>query len=313
MDNPQILPLPPTRDALHAQPDQLRREIDAISEQIQAIVLSSFRAHVSSFRCEADVKNVLGSGSEHAAALDKEAEEAGELAAQLEAPLASLQGEHNRLRKTLGQQSTILEVLEAPALMESCVRAGLNEEALDVADYATSLYFTHKLWLPASASPASSSSSSSHSTAVISSVVREIRQHAEDLRTGLLRTLSGKVALPQALAVLGHLRRLYSQQALAKRRVKNLATAYQLQQQQQQQQGASSSAAGGSSSLLSASDFSLTEEEEEGITFRLLTEFLHCRGEVWHGTTELGMLSKHSPYNYVSTRVFVPFPFSLSC
>jgi hypothetical protein len=63
--------LPDSRAALQAEPARLQEELQSLQTQIQTLVLDNFKAHVSSFRCEADVRKevsmscvALGSRSE---------------------------------------------------------------------------------------------------------------------------------------------------------------------------------------------------------------------------------------------------------
>lgn len=264
-------------------------------------------------------------------AVDAAAAAAAGAVASIEAPLLALHGEHAKLRRSLGQQAQLLELLEAPALMESCVRGGMFDEALDLAEFASSLYFTHKLWLPppgatdSAAAPAPpptsmlpsasafASASAAASTAVLRTIVGEMRRHADELRNVLLRGLSGRLGLPQALSLLAHLRRLYTQQALARRRVRLAVAAHAAQLARDRERSAlaagstiaaasSSSSSSASSSLLpSSSSFALGEVEEMAILRRLLADFLSCR-DAWH-RGEVAVISRHNPYQYVRCRI----------
>lgn len=254
--------------------------------------------------------------------------------AGVETPLVALHGEHAKLRRSLGQQSQLLELLEAPALMESCVRSGMFDEALDLAEFANNLYFTHKLWLPPpgasdsaavpallSTLPSAStfaSASAAASTAVLRTLVAEMRRHADELRNVLLRGLSGRLGLPQALSLLAHLRRLYTQQALARRRVRLAVAAHAAQLARDRERSALAAAGVGAgsasvsvyssasaSSAVSSSSFALGEAEEMAILKRLLADFLSCR-DAWH-RSEVALISRHNPYQYVSLRCLHDF------
>jgi len=246
-------------------------------------------------------------GQAFAAALSDGIAQATTSIDSLEAPLETAHAQHGKLRRTLGHQSNILEVLEAPALMETCLRAGLYDEALDIAEYATSLYFAHKLWLPSAA--AGGTQPNAAGSKVVRTVVAEIRRSCDELHETLVRALSTKIGLPQALQLLGHLRRLYTQQALARRRVAAAAHAHAQHELALTaveaadgaglgDAAADRRAAPASARVAPVFDFSLPEEEEAAIVDRLIAVFLSCR-DAWH-RGELDFISRHNAYNYVS-------------
>jgi hypothetical protein len=193
--------------------------------------------------------------------------------------------------------------------METCLRAGLYDEALDIAEYATSLYFAHKLWLPSGSAAAGGTQPNAAGSKVVRTVVAEIRRSCDELQETLVRALSTKIGLPQALQLLGHLRRLFTQQALARRRVAAAAHAHA----QHELALTAAEAADGTglrgaatdrslappaARVASAFDFSLPDEEEAAIVDRLIAVFLSCR-DAWH-RGELDFISRHNAYNYVS-------------
>jgi len=287
--------------ALAAEPRRLRGEEAALADKLQALTLDSFHVHVASFRCDADVRKELAAAASSCQALEAGIAASAAALPSLEASLSDLHLEHARLRRTLGQQSLLLELLEAPALMETCIRSGLHDEALDICEQATSLYFTHRLWqalVPRPQVNDDQQATQHYSSSVIGSVVAEIRGLAEAMRRGLLQSLSSKIAVPQALRLLGHLRRLYTQQAQAKRRLAAVTHAHVQQQLRLRQAEAVLAPAGLPPSSFSVHEFALSAADDVAIVRRLLREFLACRG-TWH-LGELELVSRHNPYQYVS-------------
>ena len=330
------------RSALRSEPERLRRERTALQHHIQDLSLKNFQVHIANVHCEENVRSELDKAVEMLPALSGVVSGLASESDSLESDLSKLHGEHTRLRRTLNQHNALLELLEAPSVMEACVRSGMLDEALDVADYATTLFFTHKLWATAMAtnsepdSPPSDgakkpttvinanlSSANSGAAEIIRQIVAEIRGIASDMRDGILAQLSGgRVTLPIALKLLGHLRRLYTQQALARKRALThlsaastasaagalTAVAVVSPSPSSSSLSASPAAIGAVSTaapVLDASAFAMTPEEDAAIVKRVRLEFLSCR-DSWH-RGDLETIPRHNTYQYVSAEVLLLF------
>lgn len=93
-------------------------------------------------------------------------------------------------RSLLGLHATVMEFLEVPQLIDTCVRNGNYDEALDL------IAFMGKMTHPHSDVP------------IIQQLVRELQACSTLLLEQLLGRLSSGIALPECLRCISYLRRL---------------------------------------------------------------------------------------------------------
>lgn len=90
----------------------------------------------------------------------------------------------------LANHSTLLDLLEIPQLMDTCVRNGNYDEALDLEAFVCKLSTMHPK-LP-----------------VIQALAAEVRQTTQSLLHQLLQKLRSNILLPDCLRIIGYLRRI---------------------------------------------------------------------------------------------------------
>ncbi|KAG9442720.1 hypothetical protein H6P81_018574 [Aristolochia fimbriata] len=179
-----------TLDRLHKEPELLRVDAERIQRQMQEVAVGNYRAFIAA-------ADALLSIREEVTAIDKHLEslvaEIPKLTSGCTEFVDSAQQilEKKKLNRTLlANHSTLLDLLEIPQLMDTCVRNGNYDEALDLEAFVYKLSTMHPK-LP-----------------VIQSLAAEVRQTTQALLSQLLQKLRSNIQLPECLRIIGYLRRI---------------------------------------------------------------------------------------------------------
>ncbi|TWW67554.1 conserved oligomeric Golgi complex subunit 8 [Takifugu flavidus] len=177
-------------EKLNREPERLAEERAQILQQTRELAFSNYQTFIRTAECteliyrdfgrvESSVSRLLdklpGFG-ERCRGFMKEAEEIG--------------ASRRMNSLTLNRHTEILEILEIPQLMDTCVRNGYYEEALELAAYVKRLEKKHT------------------SLPVIQGIVSEVRQSTQLMLNQLLQQLRSNSQLPVCLRVIGYLRRM---------------------------------------------------------------------------------------------------------
>ncbi|EFJ34632.1 hypothetical protein SELMODRAFT_438656 [Selaginella moellendorffii] len=177
-------------DRLHKEPELLRVDAERISRQMQEVAVGHYRAFITAAESLQFITKEVASIDQHVESLIAEIPK---LTAGCNEFMDSAQQilEKRKLNRTLlANHSTLLDLLEIPQLMDTCVRNGNYDEALDLEAFVAKLATMH-MRLP-----------------VIQSLVADVRQNTQSLLAQLLQRLRSNIQVPECLRIIGYLRRL---------------------------------------------------------------------------------------------------------
>ncbi|XP_021488342.1 conserved oligomeric Golgi complex subunit 8 isoform X1 [Meriones unguiculatus] len=177
-------------DRLRREPERLAEERAQLLQQTRDLAFANYKTFIRGAECTERIHRLFG---------DVEAS-LGHLLDRLpsfqqscrnfvkEAEEISSNRRMNTL--TLNRHTEILEILEIPQLMDTCVRNSYYEEALELAAYVRRLERKYS------------------SIPVIQGIVIEVRQSMQLMLSQLIQQLRTNIQLPACLRVIGYLRRM---------------------------------------------------------------------------------------------------------
>ncbi|XP_054856195.1 conserved oligomeric Golgi complex subunit 8 isoform X1 [Eublepharis macularius] len=175
-------------EVLRREPGRLAEERAQLGAQTRALAFAHYKTFIRSAECTAGTRRgfagieqgldrLLGrlpSFAESCRSFSREAEQIAQ---------------SRRMNSlTLNRHTEILEVLEIPQLMDTCVRNGYHEEALALVAYVRRLEKKHA------------------SIPVIQSIVAEVCQSTQLMLSQLIQQLRTNIQLPACLRLIGYLR-----------------------------------------------------------------------------------------------------------
>jgi len=177
-------------DRLSKEPELLAADIESLKRSAADAAVTQYSSFIEAAHCAEQLQTQLNNA---AAGIDALLEDLPNLAAigeKFRADAAEINARRSGNRQLQTSHLTILELLEVPQLMETCIRAGNFDEALDLRSFASKVSLLHS-GLP-----------------VVARLTAEAEHAALSMRDALLTRLSGPVQLPDCLRIVGYLRRL---------------------------------------------------------------------------------------------------------
>ncbi|KAF8070905.1 COG8 [Scenedesmus sp. PABB004] len=177
-------------ERLRKEPELLAEERARVERGVASAALAHYHAFIDSAAALGVVQAQLGGACDGLGAL---AARVPDLAGTFEGfsrDAAGVLAAHAANKQLLAQQATVLELLDAPQLMDTCVRNGVYDEALDLHAFISRVALLHPD-LP-----------------VVRLLAAQAQAVSQAMLGQLLARLRTNIQLPECLRVIGYLRRM---------------------------------------------------------------------------------------------------------
>ncbi|XP_062159644.1 conserved oligomeric Golgi complex subunit 8 [Alnus glutinosa] len=179
-----------TLDRLHKEPELLRVDSERIRRQMQEVAVGNYRAFIAAADSLLAIREEVSAIDKHLESLINEIPKLTSGCTEFIESAEEILEKRKMNQTLLANHSTLLDLLEIPQLMDTCVRNGNYDEALDLEAFVCKLSTMHPK-LP-----------------VIQDLASEVRQITQSLLSQLLQKLRSNIQLPECLRIIGYLRRI---------------------------------------------------------------------------------------------------------
>lgn len=185
-------------DRLRKEPELLQEEKDRLDRSLQTKAVSHYQAFIDTASCLDGICTKLDLVKDSLEQLTKEVPQFTHLCETFSGAATDILKKQNDNKQVLGHHNQLVELLETPQLMDTCVRNGVCDEALDLHAFVQRLALLHP------------------DIPLVKVLQQQVAEVADAMLHQLLDRLRSSIQLPECLRVLGYLRRIatFSEQQL---------------------------------------------------------------------------------------------------
>lgn len=176
---------------LTQEPERLAEEKALVLEQTQKLAFENYKTFIKTAQCSKDIFKEFGVVEKKLDALQVKLPEFAKKCQQFGQQSQQITTRWRQMSQMLSKHPQLLEVLELSQLMETCVRNGCYDEALELAAYVRRLERKH-----------------AHAIPLVASLGAEVRECQQLMLSQLVGQLRSNLQLPACLKVIGYLRRM---------------------------------------------------------------------------------------------------------
>ncbi|XP_012945202.1 conserved oligomeric Golgi complex subunit 8 [Aplysia californica] len=177
-------------DRLSREPERLAEEKSQILSETQDLAFHNYTTFIQTADCSKEIFQDFQIIEQHLGELISKLPELSSQCHHVVNKAQEISASRRMNSLTLQRHTQLLEVLEMPQLMDTCVRNGYTEEALELGAHVKRLEKKHG------------------NVPVIASIVEEVKASTQLLLTQLIQQLRTNLQLPACLRVIGYLRRM---------------------------------------------------------------------------------------------------------
>ncbi|XP_072823717.1 conserved oligomeric Golgi complex subunit 8 isoform X2 [Vicugna pacos] len=177
-------------ERLRREPERLAEERAQLLQQTRDLAFANYKTFIRGAECTERIHCLFGDVEESLGRLLDRLPSFQQSCRNFVKEAEEISSNRRMNTLTLNRHTEILEILEIPQLMDTCVRNNYYEEALELAGYV------HRLERKYSSIP------------VIQGIVNEVRQSMQLMLSQLIQQLRTSIQLPACLRVIGFLRQM---------------------------------------------------------------------------------------------------------
>ena len=177
-------------ERLRKEPELLDEEKKKIERSVLNVCTSHYTAFIDAARCLESIHQELSTVSKSLDLLLKDVPVMAVACDDFSRKSSSLVDQFAANKQLANSQSALMEVLEIPHLMETCVRNAVFDEALDLQSFVSRLSVLHP------------------NVPTVQVLVKQTSDVGKTMLNALLVKLATNIQLPECLRVMGYLRRI---------------------------------------------------------------------------------------------------------